>query len=352
MQCTSVVGCCAQSSRSRFQLIFSFQFQVYRNALCLALAFLVISGGCRPTAQPQSEIKPAAADVAFLPPIKPTNPNGGLANSADAKVALPTRAVANSEKGVFELSVLFWNIESGGAQPNEIAKQLAEMPRYDVYAFSEVNAKEFATVVSSLGNEYFSNLGTTGNQDRLAIAFRKDRLEFVDWYEIEQYQEWVINPGNHRSPLVYQFRDLSSQQTFAVMVNHLARGNAQVRETQAIGLREWAKSQSIPILGVGDFNFDYDFPTATGNPAMQQFVQGDVWRWIQPVPMIDSNWADRNKDGIDDYPDSLLDFAFVSPLAQTWKSHCEVIVRPNDFPDDQSTSDHRPCLLRIELPVQ
>jgi endonuclease/exonuclease/phosphatase family metal-dependent hydrolase len=229
---------------------------------------------------------------------------------------------------------------------------LAELPRYDVYAFSEVDANEFAEVASVLGDDYFSNLGTTGNQDRLAIAFRKSRLEFIDWYEIEKFQQWVINPGNHRSPLVYQFRDLSTNQEISVMVNHLARGNAAVRETQAEGLREWGKQQTLPVLAVGDFNFDYDFHTRIGNPGMQKFLLDSTWSWIKPVPLIDSNWADRNQDGIDDYPDSLLDFAFTSPLAHNWKASCEVLVRPGDFPDDKTTSDHRPCLLRIDVPIK
>lgn len=347
MQRRRIGRCCAPSVRSHgYFLSFVFSLRLFVAAIVGCV------GGCQPAAQPQSAIKPAAADVAFTPPSEVSNANttGSVAPISETVPSQPS--AGESEKGSFELSVMFWNIESGGAQPAEIARQLAELPRYDIYAFSEVNANEFSSVVSALGAEYFSNLGTTGNQDRLAIAFRKDRFEFIDWYEIEKYQEWVINPGNHRSPLVYQLRDLTTQQTFAVMVNHLARGNAQVRETQAIGLREWAKSQSVPVLGVGDYNFDYDFPTAQGNPAMQQFVQDGVWKWIQPVPMVDSNWADRDKDGVDDYPDSLLDFAFVSPLAQRWPARCEVMVRPNDFPDDSSTSDHRPCLLRIQLPVR
>lgn len=258
--------------------------------------------------------------------------------------------ISRTGQSSYELTILFWNVESGGADPQVIARQLAEMPRYDIYAFSEVNPGEFSTIVGALGIEYFSNLGNTGNQDRLAIAFRNDRLEFRDWYEIEQYQQWVINPGNHRSPLVYELHDLRSNQDFSVMVNHLARGNAQVRETQAAGLREWARAQVKPVLAVGDFNFDYDFHTAQGNPAMTLFLQDEIWTWVRPEPLIDSNWADRNGDGIDDYPDSLLDLAFVSKLAQGWPTKCEIIVRPNDFPDDRTTSDHRPGLLRIDLP--
>ena len=57
---------------------------------------------------------------------------------------------------------------------------------------------------------------------------------------------------------------------------------------------------------------------------------------------IDTNWADRNSDGNDDFADSLLDFIFVAQSARDWKAESSVIVRASDFPDNGQTSDHRP----------
>jgi hypothetical protein len=59
--------------------------------------------------------------------------------------------------------------------------------------------------------------------------------------------------------------------------------------------------------------------------------------------MIDTNWSDDN--GVDRYPDSMLDFNFVAGAAKDWKAECRVIVRDGDFPDDKKTSDHRPVQL-------
>ena len=36
------------------------------------------------------------------------------------------------------ISVLAWNVESGGSDPKVIAKQLAELGSHDVYCLSEV----------------------------------------------------------------------------------------------------------------------------------------------------------------------------------------------------------------------
>ena len=46
-----------------------------------------------------------------------------------------------------------------------------------------------------------------------------------------------------------------------------------MRCSQAEGLREWARTQTLPIIAVGDYNFDYDFRTGTGNEAFAAFLQ-------------------------------------------------------------------------------
>ena len=38
----------------------------------------------------------------------------------------------------------------------------------------------------------------------------------------------------------------------------------------------------------------------------------------------------------------MLDFVFVAGWPDGWQAECSVIVRDQDFPDDEATSDHRP----------
>ena len=99
------------------------------------------------------------------------------------------------------------------------------------------------------------------------------------------------------------------------------------------------------MIGIGDFNFDYDFATGQGNAAFDEFVSGDAWRWVQPDELIDTQWSDR--DGADAYPDNCLDFAFIAGAARAWQCSSRVIVRDGDFPDDEATSDHRPVELVV-----
>jgi hypothetical protein len=154
---------------------------------------------------------------------------------------------------------------------------------------------------------------------------------------------------------VGHFRDRESGVDFLVTVNHLARGDENIRRRQAAGLRKWAEAQSLPLLAIGDYNFDYNFGEMAGNKAFQLFTKDNVWRWLRPEKLIDSNWADNNPRLPDDqrtdrYPGSILDFIFVAGPAQEWQAKSWVVVRPGDFPDSDETSDHRPVAGVVELP--
>ena len=107
----------------------------------------------------------------------------------------------------------------------------------------------------------------------------------------------------------------------------------------------------MPMIAAGDFNMDYDFLTGKGNSGFDEMLRDDIWSWAKPDPLIDTNWADRNHDGEDDYPDSMLDFCFVANGAKDWDIECDVIVRDGDFPDDRKTSDHRPIEITVKIPM-
>jgi endonuclease/exonuclease/phosphatase family metal-dependent hydrolase len=138
-------------------------------------------------------------------------------------------------------------------------------------------------------------------------------------------------------------------QEFLLINVHLARGNEKLRTEQATGLREWAKSQSLPAVLAGDCNFDYNFRTKRGNEAYTAFFEGGTWLEALPEERIDTNWADANGDGQDDYPDSSLDFGAFCGHGKSLSATSGVIVRSGDFPDTNATSDHRPVALSIHF---
>lgn len=285
------------------------------TGVSLLLLFVV---GCEPAAKPITEVD---------------------------QPGLPTAETEPFSDSTRQLSVLAWNIESGGNDPQVIAGQLLEFVDYDVICLNEVSPLNFALYGQTLPPKFSSRLSETGRSDRLAIFWDESRFELLEAKELMEHNGYTLNNGTHRSPLYVRLKERTSDLAFIVMTNHLARANAELRTEQSIGLREWARDQTAPIINIGDFNMDFDFKTEQGNDAFPEILRDNIFNWVRPETLIDTNWADSDGDGLDNYPDSMLDFSFVANAAKDWNPKCRVIVRDGDFPDDETTSDHRPIEL-------
>ena len=246
------------------------------------------------------------------------------------------------------LNLVAWNVESGGNDPKVIAEQMREFAGCDAIALNEVNSRSVEDYTAALGSNYRAFVSRTGRADRLAIIYDSSRFELLQSKEMVEYREHKLNDGYHRSPIYVRLKDRESGFEFIFMTNHLSRADIDLRQEQAAGLREWARNTNVLIIAMGDFNFDYSFSKRAGNESFSVFMRDGVWDWIKPDPMVDTQWSDDN--GVDRYPDSMLDFVFVAGAAKDFAYDCKVIVRPGDFPDDEQTSDHRPVKLIVRLP--
>ena len=45
----------------------------------------------------------------------------------------------------------------------------------------------------------------------------------------------------------------------------------------------------MPVVALGDYNFDYVFETEKGNTAFSNMLKDNVWQWIKPEEWIDTN---------------------------------------------------------------
>jgi len=261
------------------------------------------------------------------------------------------------------ISVLAWNIESGGNDSDTIAEELKDLIEnhgpFDLIGLTEVsisNKDTYATAVRDASGFSVTDLvSNSGGGDRMMILYNEDRFERIQLLELDQHDGIALNFLNRdgenrfRSPFAVELQEENGTRAFFFMVNHLARNNGgdrngPFRVQQAEGLREWARDQSLPIIMVGDQNFDYDISDDEGNASFVEFFRDDVWKWIKPDPLADTNFAaDRNNPTRDRYPDSILDFIATANSPENWTTTLsEVIVRSDDFPDDGKTSDHRP----------
>lgn len=245
------------------------------------------------------------------------------------------------------IRILAWNIESGGSDLGVIIGQLkTEMPEYEIVALSEVPSNAIQPIAKALGWQHFG--GSRGGEDRLMLAW-SDRFKALEQTEIRRVGVDEFPAGGNRAPLIAYLEDTKTGKRFWVMNNHLTRGNEANRNKQARMLVDWAKGVSDLVIAVGDYNLDFDFHTRAGNQAFDIIQAGGHWKWIEPKQLIDTNWSDPDGDGKDNYPDSMLDFVFVNQTAQDWNIACEVVARTGDFPDDETTSDHRPVLTTIDF---
>jgi endonuclease/exonuclease/phosphatase family metal-dependent hydrolase len=289
-------------------------------------------------------------------------------------------AILSSQLNADEFRILAWNVESNRPQQPPVSdsqviaaqlKELVSQPetRADLVALSEVEPRSFDLYQKSVADGLHlavdfvtSASGGFHDSDSLMLIADRSRFEIQDSIELHRYAGIVANfnisdPKDEefgslraRSPLAVKLLDKSGNRSFWVIVNHLARGEASLRTEQARMLRKWAEDHAEPIVSVGDFNFDYDFHTEQGNDGFKAMLAGDVWVWLKPEPLIDSNWSDDRRftdRRVDRYPDSILDFAFVANQAKKWRGVSKVIVRDGDFPDSDQTSDHRPILVQL-----
>jgi hypothetical protein len=80
------------------------------------------------------------------------------------------------------LTVVGFNVESGGANLNVLASQIEELADVDLWGFSEVQdsawERQFREAAAIGENASFNSIfGTTGGADRLQIAYDSDHLE-------------------------------------------------------------------------------------------------------------------------------------------------------------------------------
>lgn len=76
------------------------------------------------------------------------------------------------------------------------------------------------------------------------------------------------------APLCVRVRERETGRQFLFSVSHFHRTDEVKRREQAIGFREYAAAQTLPMIAVGDFNFDVDIPFGRGNEAFRLFTEG------------------------------------------------------------------------------
>ncbi len=279
----------------------------------------------------------------------------GLASRARAmrSFAACLCTAVTASVSAFELAVVSYNVESDAdTTAEQVAEDIARIPTSHLWALSEVNARDFETYRAAVGQEYAIIQGSTGGSDRLAIVYDPSVLA-----PIAEPVE-LSAAGGSRHPLLARFRITAAGHEVLVVATHLQRGNAQTRQAQARWLNQWTADltdvEAPPaVLLLGDFNFDVEPDTETGNRAYQLFLEGDHFRWIRPA-CLDHGTCPPTGTGCNPRYTSILDFVFLAGAATAWSATAQILFQDDDAYCDMESkggSDHRPVRALISLPI-
>ncbi|QSX32215.1 hypothetical protein JYB87_10515 [Shewanella avicenniae] len=237
------------------------------------------------------------------------------------------------------ITVMGYNVE-GGYKPDAteptVASYIQQAPNADVYMLSELTISWAKPLANTMGGyQVVTSANAVETTDALGIFFNPKRFSLLDSHEL------VFGVNKFERPaLIVTLKDNTTGKKVIVMGNHLMRGKAEQRQQQTRMLVDWAKQQSATVIALGDYNYDYDLPTAKGNKAFELLMDSGEWYWVKPKTLIKSN--------CDAQYNSILDFVFI---------HGKYAAATSDilFPeaeychDDADRPDHRPVIATIEL---
>ncbi|MCB0127386.1 MAG: lamin tail domain-containing protein [Caldilineaceae bacterium] len=241
------------------------------------------------------------------------------------------------------ITVVTWNTELNDADITVIGDRIAAFQDVDLWGLAEVNRPSDQSTLeqaAAVGEnaDYGSVLSASGGGDRLLALYDRSRFTLIDSWE----EDAINTTGNARAALVLQLRVTTGGQEFLFMVNHLYRSRDDERHQQAELLNAWAARQTLPVIAVGDYNFDWAVSGGQHDAGYDLMTAGERFVWVRPETLVTtqcSGWPCEFN--------SVLDFVFTAGAAQTWRAESEIVVLPGDFPDDNTTSDHRPVLARF-----
>lgn len=237
------------------------------------------------------------------------------------------------------LTVVGFNIDSGGASDHVISLQLKESLGVDLWGLGDVwdsgdwlrRLREGAQ--SGENSEFGQVLGETGGDSRLLVLYRQSRLERVGQEEILAARA----SSRQAAPLAVRFR-LDGGEEFYFLVANLV-GNDERRSDQARAIAAWAELLDAPIIAVGTFNFGVADDGAGGDKALE-LLKAAGWKWARPETLVGTSCDSRG---------FVQDYVLLAGGASEWGYRAATMYPQSNYcPDDERTSGHRPVLANLE----
>jgi hypothetical protein len=108
-------------------------------------------------------------------------------------------------------------------------------------------------------------------------------------------------------------------------------------------LNEWVRTQTLPVIACGDYNFDWSVTNGDQNHdvGFDRMTADNHWSWVHPATLIQSQ-CNPNFD-------SVFDFVFVNTSARPLALTSVILQEANDCGNAEANPDHRPLRAEFEL---
>lgn len=233
-----------------------------------------------------------------------------------------------------------FNINANNTKANHIAKQLAEHRDIELWGISESTHSWKNTFVKALktNGDFKLIAGTSGvDKNNLQIFFDQNKYHLISHTEIDE----IGKTPRARAPLIARFIHKYSNYEFLFMVNHLQRYDNKIRLLQAEEINKWIKKQKLPVIAVGDYNFDLSpFDISKHGPGLDAITKDNILTWLMPSNLLPTQCSSYK---------SILDFIFISDKVIINNYESAISYPDLEYCNNQKNSDHRPITAMIAI---
>lgn len=272
--------------------------------------------------------------AATIPPLAGTIPDD--ATIPDANSTIPELPAP--------ITVVGWNTQLSDAAITRITDRIAAFTEINLWGLTAVNQLTYQYDLEAAAEagemaDFGSVMGRSGGGERIVALYDTSRFDMIDSWEQDLLDTAA---GNARAALVLHLRDKPTDIQLLFMVNHLERDLPELRQQQAQALNAWAARQVLPVIAVGDYNVDWAVADEVHDPAYDTLVADERFQWIRPAELLTTEcngWPCEMR--------VVQDFVFTVGAAQSWLAASIIATTPDDFPDDETTSNHRPVVASL-----
>jgi endonuclease/exonuclease/phosphatase family metal-dependent hydrolase len=117
----------------------------------------------------------------------------------------------------------------------------------------------------------------------------------------------------------------------------------QSKYLKAQRLNECVRTQTLPVIACGDYNFDWSVTNGeqSHDVGFDKMASGEAWTWARPATLIKRR-CNQNFD-------SALDFVFVNTAARPLALTSVILQEADDCGNAVANPDHRPLRAEFEL---